>query len=150
MNGIYYTYNNEAIASCVFISVLREIGSIDVARSCLILPFLLDDKTVSYLKDCNVGEEKLSEIIREQRRLFISFNKRYLALLPVSINALLLLNKGGQISIGKKIFDTSNLDFNQVNFGNRFSAIQKAIPNFLILTENLSTVQLYQLLKIEL
>lgn len=50
MKEIYYTYNNEAIASCVFLELLQKVGVIDIARSCLILPFLLDDRTVKYFQ----------------------------------------------------------------------------------------------------
>jgi len=150
MKEIYYTYNNEAIASCIFLSVLQKVGSMDMARSCLILPFLLDDKTVAYLKNYHTSIGGLQEVMSEERRLFTSFNKRYLALLPVSINALVLLSKGGQITIEKQILNNSTLDLSEADFGNRFNSIQQAIPNFLILLENLSTVQLYQTLKIQL
>lgn len=150
MKEIYYTYNNEAIASCVFLSILQKVGSMDIARSCLILPFLLDDKTVGYLKNHSPSDGGLQEMMSEERRLFTSFNKRYLALLPVSINALLLLSKGGQIIIEKHILDNSTLNFRDVDYGNRFNSIQQTIPNFITLVENLSTVQLYQILKIQL
>ena len=33
MKEIYYTYNNEAIASCVFLELLQKVGVIDIARS---------------------------------------------------------------------------------------------------------------------
>ncbi|TKC62153.1 hypothetical protein FBD94_07985 [Pedobacter hiemivivus] len=150
MKEIYYTYNNEAIASCVFLSVMKEIQTWDIARSCLILPFLLDDKTVKWLKNYDPSEYGIYEVFKSRERLFMSFNKRYLALLPVSINALLLLSKSQQISIGKDIRYSSKLEFIGVDFGERFVAIQEVIPNFLALIENLSTVSLYQLLKVQL
>lgn len=100
MKEIYYTYNNEAIASCVFLELLQKVGVIDIARSCLILPFLLDDRTVKYFQKLS-GKEKISleYMIKEQSKLFTSFNKRYLSLLPVTINSLLLLNKNNQIGL---------------------------------------------------
>jgi len=150
MKEIYYTYNNEAIASCVFVAVLRKIGTVDMARACLILPFLLDDKTVSYLKNNVFTEQNLQEFTTEHRRLFTSFNKRYLALLPIAINALLMLHKGGQILITREITDQSTIDFDSADFGERFYSIRYAIPNFLALTADLSTVQLYKILKIQL
>jgi hypothetical protein len=150
MKEIYYTYNNEAIASCIFLSVLQKVGSMDMARSCLILPFLLDDKTVAYLKNHHPSNGGLQEVMSEERRLFTSFNKRYLALLPVSINALILLSKGGQITIEKHILNNSTLNFSEADFGNRFNSVQQAMPIFLTLLEDLSTVQLYQILKIQL
>jgi len=50
MKEIYYTYNNEAIACCIFLNLLQTTDTIDIARSCLVLPFLLDDKTVKYIQ----------------------------------------------------------------------------------------------------
>jgi hypothetical protein len=57
MKEIYYTYNNEAIASCVFLELLQKVGVIDIARSCLILPFLLDDRTVKYFQKLSSREK---------------------------------------------------------------------------------------------
>lgn len=41
MKEIYYIYNNEAIASCIFLAYLQNTRTVDIARLCLILPFLL-------------------------------------------------------------------------------------------------------------
>lgn len=95
MKQIYYIYNNEAIASCILLSVLNKVGKLDIALLCLILPFLLDDRTVNYLAK-NQGQN-LS--IEHQPRLFVSFNKRYLSLLPITINIL----RRGNIILKSKI-----------------------------------------------
>ena len=83
MKEIYYVYNNEAIASCCFLSILNKIDNLDIARSCLVLPFLLDDRTVSYLSKKQDTQLGLEEMIIEQSRLFASFNKRYLSLIHI-------------------------------------------------------------------
>jgi hypothetical protein len=85
MKEIYYTYNNEAIASCIFLSVLNRIDKLDIARSCLILPFLLDDRTVSYLTRNQGQNLTLDQLVKDQSRLFVSFNKRYISLLPIAV-----------------------------------------------------------------
>lgn len=150
MKEIYYTYNNEAIASCIFLSILNNTYELDIARSCLILPFLLDDRTVNYLDRNKHIETDLAQIIKEQPRLFVSFNKRYLSLLPVTINSLLLLSKSNQIKIDTQISSIGNIIFDRQNLGTRFQKIEKITPKFLSVIEKYSTSQLYKMLKIQL
>ncbi len=150
MKEIYYIYNNEAIASCIFLSILNKVNTLDIARSCLILPFLLDDKTVSYLTKNQDVELDLEQLIKEQPRLFTSFNKRYLSLLPVTINSFMLLSKSNQIKIENQITTNSSLNIENQELGNRFSMIEKIIPSFLSMIERYSTLQLYKTLKVQL
>ena len=96
MKEIYYTYNNEALASCVILAILQKIGSIDIARSCLILPLIFDEKTIRYLQNME-GQDCLMKIVKDNPNLFTSFNKRYLSLLPITINSLIILSKNNQI-----------------------------------------------------
>lgn len=148
MKEIYYTYNNEAIASCIFLSVLNNIEELDIARSCLILPFLLDDRTVSYLiKNQNLT---LEQFVKEQPRLFVSFNKRFVSLLPISINSLMILSKSNQIIIGDNIIKTDNSSFEDKNLGDRFYKIETVIPDFIVMLEKYTTSKLYKVLKIQL
>lgn len=150
MNEVYYIYNNEAIASCLFLSVLKNVESLDIPRSCLILPLLLDDKTVNYLGK-NLGTDlNLEQIISEHPKLFISFNKRYLSLLPITVNSLMLLNKSNQIRIGKNITTLRNIDIVGQELGNRFKKIEEVIPTLLTIMAPYSTEQLYKTLKVRL
>ncbi|MDQ0477473.1 three component ABC system middle component [Chryseobacterium sp. MDT2-18] len=148
MKEIYYVYNNEAISSCIFLLILNKIDTLDIARSCLVLPFLLDDRTVSYLSKNKSAE--LEDMIKEQSRLFTSFNKRYLSLLPVTINSLTILNASNQISIGNEIVATTLLDSEDKILGDRFNKIQEVIPTFVSMIEKHSTIQLYKILKVQL
>jgi len=152
MKEVYYVYNNEAIASCVFLSILDKIESIDIARSCLILPFLLDDRTVSFINNNNSSESNLEHLVNINQRLFASFNKRYLSLLPVSINSLIILKKGDQLYVNDNIIRKSNTKINVdvEELGDRFSKLLEVIPVFLSLIENYSTNQLYRILKVQL
>ncbi|MFV8339562.1 three component ABC system middle component [Flavobacterium sp. LB3P21] len=152
MKEVYYVYNNEALASCVFLSILDKIESIDIARSCLILPFLLDDKTVSFIKKNNSSESNLEHLVNINQRLFASFNKRYLSLLPISINSLIILKKGEQLYVNDNIIRKSNTKINidVEELGDRFSKLREVIPVFLSLIENYSTNQLYRILKVQL
>ncbi|MCK7590075.1 DUF6521 family protein [Subsaxibacter sp. CAU 1640] len=152
MKEVYYVYNNEAIASCVFLSILQEIKEIDIARISLMLPFLLDDRTVNFLNRLGLESDlNLEQIIKEQPRLFVSFNQRYLSLLPVMINSLIILEKSNQIKIKKLIkvhseFKIENTD----NLGARFSNINRAIPQLLAIIKSYDTSKLYKTLNIQL
>jgi len=150
MKEIYYVYNNEAIASCIFLSILNNVEKFDIARSCLILPFLLDDRTVSYLSRNLDNELELEQLIKEQSRLFTSFNKRYLSLLPITINSLVLLSNSNQVSLGSEIVNSTSLNLEKKNLGDRFNKIEEVIPKFLLMLEKYSTVQLYKTLKVQL
>lgn len=152
MKEIYYTYNNEAIASCLFLEILQEVESIDISRSCLMLPFLLDDRTVKYLQRLSNEENiSLESIIKENPRLFTSFNNRFLSLLPITINVLLLLNKSNQIVINSSEISIKTVfQFGEIDMGKRFNNIKKVLPIFLTLIKNYSTIKLYQILKIQL
>ena len=148
MKEIYYVYNNEAISSCIFLSILNHIDKIDIARSCLILPFLLDDRTINYLT--NNESINLEEFVKEQPRLFVSFNKRYLSLLPVAINVLMLLNKSKQVKIENDIVSNEFITFTEQDFGERFNKINNVIPKFLQMTNGYTTSKLYKILNVQL
>jgi hypothetical protein len=150
MKEIYYTYNNEAISSCIFLSILNYINSLDIARSCLLLPFLLDDRTISSLQKTKYIEVDLDQFIKQQPRLFLSFNKRYLSLLPVTINSLMLLNKSDQIDIGKNITTKSTFKIENIDLGDRFNKINEVIPILLLMIDKYSTTELYKILNIQL
>ena len=150
MKEIYYTYNNEAIASCVMIQALQEVKSIDIARSCLLLPFLLDDRTANYLQSVKTEDLTLESFINSRPRLFTRFNKRYLALMPIAINALMMLSKSNQIEIAKTISLKQPIQLNTADMGTRFSDISKVLPVLLSMIEKHTTPQLYQLLNIQL
>ena len=151
MKEIYYVYNNEAISSCIFLSILNKIDQLDIARSCLILPFLLDDRTVSHFSKTIASQLELEQLIKENSRLFTSFNKRYLALLPVTINSLIVLSNSKQISItNSEIVAKSLLNLDNNDLGERFKKIAEVIPEFLLLIEKYSTSHLYKILKIQL
>lgn len=150
MKEVYYVYNNEAIATCILLSVIDKLGKIDIPRCCLVLPFLLDDRTTGYVTKNLSSETSLTQLVNTQPRLFASFNKRYLSLLPVMINSLMILKKGNQIEINNYILSNKNLDLANQDLGDRFVRINDAIPAFLELIENQPTEQLYKIFRVQL
>ena len=152
MKEVYYIYNNEAIASCIFLAYLQSVKSINVAQSCLILPFLLDDRTVTYFMNIRDDDDNsLEYMVYNRPKLFASFNKRYLSLLPITINSILLLNKNKQIGISSNnIFTKVDFIYDEVDMGNRFERIKKVIPFLGSILNKYSTSQLYKILKVQL
>ena len=152
MKEVYYIYNNEAIASCIFLAYLQNVKSIDMAKSCLILPFLLDDRTVMYFTNIRDDyDNSLEYIVNNSPKLFTSFNKRYLSLLPITINSILLLNKNKQIGISSNnILTKVDFIYDEVDMGNRFERIKKVIPFLASILNKYSTSQLYKILKVQL
>lgn len=150
MKEIYYTYNNEAIASCAILQALKQVQSIDVPRSCLLIPFLLDDRTVNCLKRVEKDDLSLENLIKSQPRLFNSFSKRFTTLLPVTINTIMMLSKSNQIEVSKVITLRSDILPNDIEIGDRFNEIRNVLPVLMRMIEKHNTTQLYKLLRIEL
>lgn len=103
MKQIYYLYNNEAIATSVLLSLITKLKEIEIAFAPLVLPFLLDNRTVNHLSKDNVSYAKLEEFIQSRQIYFSTFNNRFLSLLPITINALMILYKSCVIRINDKI-----------------------------------------------
>ncbi|MCT9980293.1 DUF6521 family protein [Acinetobacter sp. I-MWF] len=148
MKENYYVYNNEAMASCMVLSILDKVKSIKISRSCLFLPILLDDRVVSYLLRKDILN--LESFIKDEPRLFLNFNKRYNSLLPVLINSLTLLERCGYIFISDdNICIKADINLSRIE-GRRFEKVESAIPRLLILLDKYSTEKLYSVLKVRL
>jgi len=143
-------YNNEAISSCIFLSVLSKIDKLYIASACLVLPFLLNDRTVSFLTKNQGQNITLEQLVKDQHRLFVSFNKRYISLLPITINSLMILSKGNLITICNEFIKSENCSFDNKDLGDRFRKIEKIIPDFIYMFEKYTPPKLYKILKIQL
>lgn len=147
---MYYIYNNEAIASACILLVLQKTNVIDVAKLCLVLPFLLDDRTVSLLQKEEYRQMTLKDLIDKKSRIFSTFNNRYLALLPVFINAMIILYINGYILFDKGLVRLSSTSINIENYGDRLLKIKKVANTFVDLIINKNTPELYRSLNIQL
>lgn len=150
MKESYYIYNNEAIACSTIILVLQEVTRLDISKLCLILPFLLDEKTVSLLEKNMDNNMSMSEIIANNPNCFSSFNRRYIALLPVLINSTTILYDAKIVKIFHKEIQYSftNIDFKDC--GDRFYRISKVSSYFAEILNGAKTIDLYKALKIQL
>ena len=150
MKEIYYIYNNEAIASACILLVLQKAHDIEIAKLCLVLPFLLDDRTVSMLQKKEYQQMTLKDLIYKKPRIFSTFNDRYLALLPVFINAMIILHINGYILFKKKLVSLNISNINFEHYGDRLLKIKEAANAFVDLIMNKNTSELYRSLNIQL
>ncbi|WP_371751540.1 three component ABC system middle component [Snodgrassella alvi] len=150
MNISYYIYNNEAISTAVLMSVITKLKRINVALAPLVLPFLLDNRIVNHLLKDEANYENIEQFIQSKRLYFTSFNNRFLSLLPVTVNALMILQKSNVINITDTISIKKEFEFDVNELGLRFTKIENAIPKFVALIKDYSLSDLYIKFKIQL
>jgi len=150
MNISYYIYNNEAISTAVLMSVITKLKRINIALAPLVLPFLLDNRIVNHLLKDEANYENIEQFIQSKRLYFTSFNNRFLSLLPVTVNALMILQKSNVINITDIISIKKEFEFDVNELGLRFTKIENAIPKFVALIKDYSLSDLYIKFKIQL
>ena len=150
MNISYYIYNNEAISTAVLMSVITKLKRINVALAPLVLPFLLDNRIVNHLLKDEANYENIEQFIQSKRLYFTSFNNRFLSLLPVTVNALMILQKSNVINITDTISIKREFEFDVNELGLRFTKIENAIPKFVALIKDYPLSDLYIKFKIQL
>lgn len=150
MNISYYIYNNEAISTAVLMSVITKLKRINVALAPLVLPFLLDNRIVNHLLKDEANYENIEQFIQSKRLYFTLFNNRFLSLLPVTVNALMILQKSNVINITDIISIKKEFEFDVNELGLRFTKIENAIPKFVALIKDYSLSDLYIKFKIQL
>lgn len=146
----YYIYNNEAIACITIILVLQEVTRLDISKLCLVLPFLLDEKTVSLLEQNMDKGMSMIDIISNNLNCFSAFNRRYVALLPVLINSITILYDAKIVKISHKEIQFSYTSIDFKDCGERFDRISKVSLFFTEIINNTQTTELYKALKIQL
>ncbi|WP_370386872.1 three component ABC system middle component [Snodgrassella alvi] len=150
MKILYYIYNNEAIATTVLMSVITKLKRMDIASAPLVLPFLLDNRIVNHLLKDEANYENIEQFIQSKRLYFTSFNNRFLSLLPVTVNSLMILQKSNVINITDSITINKEFEFDVNELGLRFTKIEHVIPIFVALIKNYSLSDLYFIFRIQL
>lgn len=118
----------------------------NIALAPLVLPFLLDNRIVNHLLKDEANYENIEQFIQSKRLYFTSFNNRFLSLLPVTVNALMILQKSNVINITDIISIKKEFEFDVNELGLRFT--ENAIPKFIALIKNYSLSDLYIIFKI--
>ncbi|GEM_PF-5914520 len=108
----------------------------------------MDDRNVYFLnKDEGIDIE---DFFKKNNR-FNNFNSRFLSLIPVAINSLIMLTEIGLIGLDKQknIFLIDKVSSN-FSLSERLIRIESAIPILLDIIVNISTESLYVNLGVEL
>lgn len=148
------TYNNIGFSLLAFLSVVKKLDNIDCSKSLLILPLVLHDPLIQYLKDGRVVIKGMEDLILSKVEYFLNYNERYINFLTLSLNTLVFAEKMGFIEITNNrivpiLEEISKIDFHDRKIGRRLKDVDKASDNIIkILNEDVS--ELYFKLRIEL
>jgi hypothetical protein len=142
-------YNNIGVAAIGIQFVLQYNNSMSLAKSLLIMPFLVHKELLNYLSNGNVNTKSLEALIVDKTSCFANFNKRYYDNLCTSLNAVQFLNESELIQIkGSTITSASVFNYDQ-SMGSRALKISKASKNIASILDD-SIEKLYLNLRVEL
>ncbi|MFX4208602.1 three component ABC system middle component [Aliarcobacter butzleri] len=148
------TYNNIGFSLIAFLSIVKKLNHIEYSKSLLIMPLVLHDPLIKYLKDGRVVIKGMEDLILTKIEYFLNYNDRYFNYLPLSLNTIVFAEKMGFIQFeDNKIIPISNaidkINFNDSKLGNRINDVCKASENIVkILDEDMK--ELYFKLRIEI
>lgn len=115
-------YNNELIGLISIISVLNYNKKMSLGKSMLILPLVSHKNTLKILNRKNIKIRSLEEFIVKYPSSFSNFNERFHSLLPISINANILLNRMNLINIkdgNLVVSEDKQFEFENISLGDR-------------------------------
>ncbi|KRF18652.1 three component ABC system middle component [Paenibacillus sp. Soil787] len=152
MSGSKYIYNNEAFGISAMASVLKHMENTSYSKTMLILPFVTHKETLDYLKLQRSDVKSIEQLIAKKANLITNFNKRFLNLLPISLNSLHILHEMKVILIKDqqiKFNKSSQFNESDIKLGARVKDVVKAskkIANLLQKDESELYLQLRVLL----
>ncbi|MDU1889580.1 MAG: three component ABC system middle component [Dysgonomonas sp.] len=148
----YYLYNNIAITTGTLMAMLNSSKSIDLAKTALFLPLLLDDSIVSKINE--KSDYNFENIVSLNALNISNYNERYRDMLPLLMNALSILLDMEAISLRKGVI--LNLKPNicdsmlKETDSRRLRAISIAADRLIKVTQNMDVSKMYFRLNIEL
>lgn len=149
------TYNNEALASICLGYYAMRAKEFSHAKAMVVLPFLLHEQTAKRLRS-TANRRSLDEFIIGNTDCLINFNKRFVDFLPISVNAIIMLNQMSIVSLTDKVirFNIDQTNFNPNNYGTnigkRAGALLSSIDGLLPLLHYEEDWSTYLKLKITL
>ncbi|MDD3476297.1 MAG: DUF6521 family protein [Sulfurimonas sp.] len=150
----FETYNNIGFSLMSFLSIIKNMNSLEYSKSLLILPLVLHDPLVKYLKDGRVVIKGIEDLILSKVEYFLNYNERYFNYLPLSLNTIIFAKKMGYIEVNNNQIipikeEIENINFNSKELGNRLNDVYKASNNIVkILEEDIN--ELYFKFRIEI
>ena len=148
MKDTFKVYNNEAFVCCVIMKILSNTNRIDIGRLFLLVSVVLTDK-ITNDKKLSISNS-INNYINDSQKILRLISTMYDELLPVILNSLTLLSENSNIELveNNQIVMIKN-DFENIS-SDRLNNISDALPAIMRLTNNISTKQLYDNLKITL
>ncbi|MBU1666802.1 hypothetical protein KKC13_00140 [bacterium] len=149
------TYNNIGISLVSFLSVVRFFDEIDYAKTLLINPILLHNKSTAYFKSHINKAKGIEGLITSKIELFVGFNKRYYSFLEISINTIIIAQKMNFITLYKNRIipnkdQIDKFDFTNKELGNRAINIIEASQRIATVLKEENTNNLYFMFRIEI
>ncbi|MCU4927739.1 three component ABC system middle component [Bacillus mycoides] len=147
-----HLYNNELIGSIAIASVLQHLNKATVSQCSLILPLVSHRGTLNFLKQKNSIIRSMEEFITKKPSYFVNFNERYMSLLPITINSIILLKEIGLINIENETLyyiHESNFNYTDETLGKRAQEIIKSASKLATLLND-DITNLYLQLRVEL
>ena len=146
----YYLYNNEAIGLVAISSILKLNRKLSISKAMLILPLILHDPTMNYLQRKNVRIKSVDQLISDKFIYISNFNKRYISMLPVTLNCLYLLEKLQLIKIEESnVIIIGAIQLDEKKLGKRGKKVYKSADNVNNILKS-SDYYLYLQLRVEL
>jgi hypothetical protein len=93
-----FLYNNEGICAIGIMSIMEIMKEMSYSKTILIAPFIFNMRVVKFL-GTNSKIRSIEEFKLKQISSVASFNKMYTNFLPVTINALVMLDDMGFIQL---------------------------------------------------
>lgn len=146
-----YMFNNEAFGIVAVGSVLKFSESLSYSKALLILPLFAHKETLDLLKRNNSDVRSIEQLIAKKSNLVTNFNARYQSLLPISINAITILNEMRIVQNDQGVINYSNdsFDFYHRSLGNRAKNIVNASKKLSVILQK-DTVNLYLQLRVQI
>lgn len=120
--------DNEVLTGISILAVLQYTKELSIAKALLVEPILSYTTVIKALNRANSRIKSIEELIIKESIAFSNFNSRYYEKLILSVNAIILFNKLGLISISNNVlgFSGKDFDFNDTKLGDRANARIKA------------------------
>lgn len=112
---LYSLKENELLTGISILAVLRHTQQLELSKCMLIEPLLSYSQVLKALKRTNSSIKSIEDLILKQSIPFANFNNRFQDKLLLSMNALILFEKLGLISIKENIVYFKANDFNFAN-----------------------------------
>ncbi len=148
------TYNNIGFSLIAFLSIIRKMEQVEYSKALLILPLVLHNPLIDYLKKDSVKVKGMEDLILSKTEYFLNYNERYLNFLSLSLNTIIFAESMNFISIKNNQIipikkEIEKIDFSIAQVGKRINKVYKASDNIVkVLDEDVA--ELYFKLRIEL